>query len=79
VDQVDTDADDVALVDAVVGLGQALRMQTVAEGIETDGQWMMLRQIGCDLGQGYLFGRPGDAASVIELLDREPLAVPADR
>ncbi|MEU8234913.1 EAL domain-containing protein [Actinoplanes sp. NPDC048967] len=72
VEQVDTDADDVALVDAVVGLGQALRLQTVAEGIETDGQWMMLRQIGCDQGQGYLFGRPGDAASVTGLLAREP-------
>ncbi|WP_433717503.1 putative bifunctional diguanylate cyclase/phosphodiesterase [Actinoplanes sp. CA-051413] len=74
VEQVDTDADDVALVDAVVGLGQALRLQTVAEGIETDGQWMMLRQIGCDQGQGYLFGRPGDAASVTGLLAREPAA-----
>jgi diguanylate cyclase (GGDEF)-like protein/PAS domain S-box-containing protein len=58
VDQVDIDADDVALVDAVVGLGQALKMQTVAEGIETDGQWAMLRRIGIDHGQGYLFGRP---------------------
>ncbi|GAA3952246.1 putative bifunctional diguanylate cyclase/phosphodiesterase [Actinoplanes auranticolor] len=72
VEQVDTDADDVALVDAVVALGQALRLQTVAEGIETEGQWMMLRQIGCDQGQGYLFGRPGDAASVPGLLIREP-------
>ncbi|MEU7905554.1 EAL domain-containing protein [Actinoplanes sp. NPDC049118] len=70
VEQVDTDAEDVALIDAVVGLGQALRLQTVAEGIETDGQWAMLRQIGCDQGQGYLFGRPGDAASVTGLLAR---------
>jgi diguanylate cyclase (GGDEF)-like protein/PAS domain S-box-containing protein len=75
VDQVDTDADDVALVDAVVGLGQALRLQTVAEGIETNGQWLMLRQIGCDQGQGYLFGRPGDAALVTALLARETTAV----
>ncbi|MFI7602045.1 putative bifunctional diguanylate cyclase/phosphodiesterase [Actinoplanes sp. NPDC049681] len=71
VEQVDTDADDVALVDAVVGLGQALRLQTVAEGIETDGQWEMLRRIGCDQGQGYLFGRPGDPASVSALLARQ--------
>jgi diguanylate cyclase (GGDEF)-like protein/PAS domain S-box-containing protein len=77
VDQVDTDADDVALVDAVVALGQALRLQTVAEGIETDGQWAMLQRIGCDQGQGYLFGRPGDAASVISLLTREQAPVPA--
>jgi len=68
VDQVDTDADDVALVDAVVGLGQALKMQTVAEGIETDGQWAMLRQIGIDHGQGYLFGRPGAPADIDALL-----------
>ena len=73
VDQVDTDADDVALVDAVVGLGQALKMQTVAEGIETDGQWAMLRQIGIDHGQGYLFGRPGAPADIDALL-----ANPAD-
>jgi EAL domain-containing protein (putative c-di-GMP-specific phosphodiesterase class I) len=79
VEQVDTDADDVALVDAVVGLGQALRLQTVAEGIETDGQWMMLRQIGCDRGQGFLFGRPGDAASVTSLLAREPAPAVAER
>jgi EAL domain-containing protein (putative c-di-GMP-specific phosphodiesterase class I) len=78
VEQVDTDADDVALVDAMVGLGQALRLQTVAEGIETDGQWLMLRQIGCDLGQGYLFGRPGDAASVTDLLASESAPVAAE-
>ncbi|AGZ42442.1 putative bifunctional diguanylate cyclase/phosphodiesterase [Actinoplanes friuliensis] len=77
VESVDTDADDVALVDAVVGLGQALRLQTVAEGIETDGQWAMLQQIGCDQGQGYLFGRPGDAASVAALLARDAAAAPA--
>jgi diguanylate cyclase (GGDEF)-like protein/PAS domain S-box-containing protein len=68
VDQVDTDADDVALVDAVAGLGQALKMQTVAEGIETDAQWAMLRRIGIDHGQGYLFGRPVPAACIAELL-----------
>ncbi|MEV6846673.1 EAL domain-containing protein [Actinoplanes sp. NPDC051411] len=68
VDQVDTDADDVALVDAVVGLGQALKMQTVAEGIETDGQWAMLRRIGIDHGQGYLFGRPGAPEDINALM-----------
>ncbi|MGX6602987.1 putative bifunctional diguanylate cyclase/phosphodiesterase [Micromonosporaceae bacterium Da 78-11] len=73
VDQVDTDADDVALVDAVVGLSQALKMKTVAEGIETDEQWLMLRRIGIDHGQGYLFGRPGEPAAILALLDRVPV------
>jgi len=68
VEQVDTNAGDTALVDAVVGLGQALHMRTVAEGIETDGQWARLREIGCDHGQGFLFGRPSDAAVVGQLL-----------
>ncbi|MGA5298818.1 putative bifunctional diguanylate cyclase/phosphodiesterase [Nucisporomicrobium flavum] len=74
VEQVDTDADDVALVNAVVGLGQALRLQTVAEGIETDEQWLRLRQIGCDQGQGYLFGRPGAPDAVTEMLARQAVA-----
>ncbi|MCO8270619.1 EAL domain-containing protein [Actinoplanes sp. TRM 88003] len=69
VDDVDTDADDVALVDAVAGLGQALKMQTVAEGIETDAQWATLRRLGIDHGQGYLFGRPADPEQIRALLN----------
>jgi diguanylate cyclase (GGDEF)-like protein/PAS domain S-box-containing protein len=77
VDQVDIDADDVALVDAVVGLGQALKMQTVAEGIETDGQWAMLRRIGIDHGQGYLFGRPSSPDDINQMITATPAATPA--
>jgi diguanylate cyclase (GGDEF)-like protein/PAS domain S-box-containing protein len=71
VDNVDTDADDVALVDAVVGLGQALKMKTVAEGIETDEQRSALKRIGIDQGQGYLFGRPGQPAAISDLLGQQ--------
>ncbi|WP_239175706.1 putative bifunctional diguanylate cyclase/phosphodiesterase [Actinoplanes cyaneus] len=53
-----TDADDKALVEAVVNMARALRLRTVAEGIETDDQREMLRLLGCDHGQGFLFGRP---------------------
>jgi diguanylate cyclase (GGDEF)-like protein/PAS domain S-box-containing protein len=74
ISQVATDPDDKALVDAVVSLGQALRLQTVAEGIETDDQWAMLRRLGCDYGQGFLFGRPVDAVAIDTLL-RRPVAV----
>ncbi|MFF5085301.1 putative bifunctional diguanylate cyclase/phosphodiesterase [Actinoplanes sp. NPDC000266] len=70
VDEVDVDADDVALVDAVAGLGQALKMKTVAEGIETDAQWATLRKLGIDHGQGYLFGRPAGAGEIVSLLTR---------
>jgi EAL domain-containing protein (putative c-di-GMP-specific phosphodiesterase class I) len=71
VDEVHIDEDDVALVDAVAGLGQALKMQTVAEGIESAEQWETLRRIGIDHGQGYLFGRPAQPGDIAELLSAE--------
>jgi diguanylate cyclase (GGDEF)-like protein len=48
---------DAAIVDAVVGLGRRLGMDVVAEGIETEAQAKYLREQGCGLGQGYLFGK----------------------
>jgi diguanylate cyclase (GGDEF)-like protein/PAS domain S-box-containing protein len=68
VDDVHIDEDDVALVDAVAGLGQALKMKTVAEGIETGEQWDRLRRIGIDHGQGYLFSRPVAPGEIPDLL-----------
>ncbi len=46
------------IVSAVVGLGQGLGLTTVAEGIETREQAEMMSWLGCDLGQGYFYGRP---------------------
>lgn len=53
-----------ALANTIVTLGKTLRLRTVAEGIENHAQWAALRALGCDLGQGYLFARPLDAASI---------------
>jgi diguanylate cyclase (GGDEF)-like protein/PAS domain S-box-containing protein len=52
------------LAEAVVQLGQALQLQTVAEGIETDEQWTTLKELGCDFGQGYLFAKPMSAVDI---------------
>lgn len=46
------------IVSAVIGLGRSLGIRTVAEGIEDSRQVDMLNWLGCDLGQGWLFGRP---------------------
>lgn len=46
------------IVAAVVGLGQALGLTTVAEGVETQEQAEMLLLLGCDKGQGWLYGKP---------------------
>jgi EAL domain-containing protein (putative c-di-GMP-specific phosphodiesterase class I) len=50
--------DDSALARAILGLGGALNMNVVAEGIETEAQWSRLLELGCALGQGYYFARP---------------------
>lgn len=56
------------IVASVVGLGQSLGMAVVAEGVETEEQAAMLRRIGCDVGQGWLFGKPLDADATEHLL-----------
>jgi diguanylate cyclase (GGDEF)-like protein/PAS domain S-box-containing protein len=53
-----TNADDTELVKAVVDLGRALALTTVAEGVETLAQDRILREMGCAQGQGFLYGRP---------------------
>lgn len=49
---------DEALVRAVLGIGQDLGLQVVAEGVETEPQVEKLKRYGCQIGQGYLFGKP---------------------
>ena len=56
--------EDTTIVEAVVRLGQSLGLTVVAEGIESPLQLSRLRELGCDRGQGYLFGRPRPAALV---------------
>ncbi|RKQ92289.1 PAS domain S-box-containing protein/diguanylate cyclase (GGDEF)-like protein [Solirubrobacter pauli] len=54
--------DEPNLIAAVVGLGQALALDVVAEGIEEEEQWRTLRELGCHYGQGFLFSKPLSAA-----------------
>jgi diguanylate cyclase (GGDEF)-like protein len=63
------DADE-AFVDAILRLGDSLGLAAVAEGIEHPAQAERLRQMGCRLGQGYLFGRPAPAEEVERLVYR---------
>ena len=61
------DSTDREIVAAVVGMGRALKLCVVAEGIETAEQAEALRELGCDIGQGYLYARPLPAAEMDEL------------
>jgi EAL domain-containing protein (putative c-di-GMP-specific phosphodiesterase class I) len=55
------DDDDSTIVEAVVQLGRSLGVTVVAEGVESPLQLSRLRELKCDRGQGYLFGRPRPA------------------
>jgi len=66
-----TDRNPSGLLAGILGLGRHLGLTTVAEGIERPDQRMLLVELGCDLGQGYLLSRPLDAAGADELLAGE--------
>lgn len=52
------DSSDMALCEAIVVMAHKLGIQVVAEGIETEEQYALLKRMGCDYGQGYLISRP---------------------
>jgi diguanylate cyclase (GGDEF)-like protein len=53
-----TDSGDLAIVRAVIGLSREFRLTVVAEGVESERTLDLLEEMGCELGQGYLFSRP---------------------
>ncbi|MHB8255119.1 MAG: putative bifunctional diguanylate cyclase/phosphodiesterase [Acidiferrobacter sp.] len=60
-----TDASDAAVVTAIIGLAHSLHMTVIAEGVETEEQYDLLRDQGCDQYQGYYFSKPLPAPEVI--------------
>jgi diguanylate cyclase (GGDEF)-like protein/PAS domain S-box-containing protein len=66
------DVQDAAIVSAIVGLSRALGLDVIAEGVEEPEQAATLRELGCDVAQGYYYARPLPEADAIDLLRREP-------
>lgn len=66
----DRDGEATRLVSAVIGIGTSLGLVTIAEGVETAQQAARLRDMGCALAQGYLFGRPNPASEFPSFLSR---------
>jgi diguanylate cyclase (GGDEF)-like protein len=64
VEDIDTDSGARSMCGAVVAMGNDLGLRVVAEGVERPEQVAVLLDIGCYVGQGYLFGRPADASVV---------------
>ena len=61
----------IALVSGIVDMARRLGTPTIAEGVEDAAQLTELRQLGCELGQGYHFARPMPAAELVAMLRRE--------
>jgi EAL domain-containing protein (putative c-di-GMP-specific phosphodiesterase class I) len=60
--------DDVSIVVAIINLARSLKLQVIAEGVETQEQLAFLRRHGCDEAQGYYIARPMDVAAISRLL-----------
>jgi diguanylate cyclase (GGDEF)-like protein len=71
VNDLEHEASDRALAEAVIGIGQALGLQVVAEGVETPGQREWLARAGCTVAQGFLFTRALPADELVAWLERE--------
>ena len=55
---IENDSRELALVQGIITLGHALGLKVVAEGVETEKQARLLRKMGCDIFQGFLFAKP---------------------
>lgn len=69
ISELPADANDVALVETILAVARHLQLQVVAEGVESAEQFEFLKRRGCDLFQGYHFGRPQSAAQLFEFLE----------
>ncbi|MCP4187838.1 MAG: EAL domain-containing protein, partial [Gammaproteobacteria bacterium] len=67
---ISTDAADRELIAATIAMAHALGLSVVAEGIETQEQLKFLKNLNCDFGQGYLFGKPVSANEFSSLLKK---------
>jgi len=70
----ETDADGLALVQAIVAMAKSLRLKLVAEGVEADGQATLLRDLDCEMLQGFAFSRALPAADCERWLQAQLLA-----
>jgi EAL domain-containing protein (putative c-di-GMP-specific phosphodiesterase class I) len=67
------DPDSGAIAEAIIGMARSLRMQTLAEGVETEEQFTCLANLGCEQIQGYLLGRPMPYDDFVTFLKNQAL------
>jgi diguanylate cyclase (GGDEF)-like protein/PAS domain S-box-containing protein len=72
-----TDPDDASLVTAVIAVAHSLKLQVIAQGVETEAQVALLRSLGCDGVQGYIWSPPVPAEECERLLVQGGIPIPA--
>ena len=70
------DNNDHTIVNTIVAMANGLKLNVIAEGIETQRQMDYLREIGCNEAQGFLFGKPLEANVIMKLLEKKPFSLP---
>jgi EAL domain-containing protein (putative c-di-GMP-specific phosphodiesterase class I) len=73
------DENDAVIVRSIVDLAKNLGLKVVAEGVETASAWHALRDMGCDMAQGYLISRPLPAEQLSAWLETTPAAAASAR
>jgi len=79
VQDVCTNRDDAAITTGIIAMAHSLELVVVAEGVEEPGQLEFLHHKGCEIGQGYLFGRPLSVANMSQFLQQfhqQPFPLP---
>jgi EAL domain-containing protein (putative c-di-GMP-specific phosphodiesterase class I) len=62
------DPDTASIVTAIIGMAHTMNLKTIAEGVETEEQWKILRLLRCDLAQGFYYSKPVSAGEVERFL-----------
>jgi diguanylate cyclase (GGDEF)-like protein/PAS domain S-box-containing protein len=75
----DLEGRNAALIRAMVGLASDLKMQTTAEGVETQDELALVRNLGCSLIQGYIFGKPMPPEEARELASKGAVELPESK
>jgi EAL domain-containing protein (putative c-di-GMP-specific phosphodiesterase class I) len=68
ISSMDSDPDSGEIVRIIIMLAQNLGLHVVAEGTETEAQITLLKQLNCEMAQGYFFSRPADHQAMSKLL-----------